>query len=92
MTGARPTSLLHLEKFWNCVLTESGIGSLTDEWLNIAVVWASPLCFIICCRMLIIRGGSFGEVNITKSQVVGETCVLINNHYCFVNQLINQSD
>ena len=44
-----------------------------------AVVWASPLCFIICCRVLIISGGSLGEVDITKSHVVGETCVVINS-------------
>ena len=43
-----------------------------------AVVWASPLCFIICCRVLIISGGSLGEADITKSHVVGETCVVIN--------------
>lgn len=56
-----------------------------------AVVWASPLCFIICCRVLIISGGSLGEADITKSHVVGETCVVINSDYCFVNQSINYS-
>lgn len=44
-----------------------------------AVVWESPLCFIICCRVLIISGGSLGEADITKSHVVGETCVVINS-------------
>ena len=55
-----------------------------------AVVWASPLCFIICCRVLIISGGSLGEADITKSHVVGETCLVIDSDYCFVNQSINQ--
>ena len=71
ITGARPISLVQLEKFWNCVLTGSGMGPFTDEWTKLAVECAKPLCFMTCCRVLIIKGGSVGEADITKSCVLG---------------------
>ena len=50
------------------------MGRLSDEWLNVAVEWANPLCFIMCCNVLMISGGSLGEADITKSCVVGDAC------------------
>ena len=74
ITGARAISLLQLEKLWKRVLTESGMGRLSDEWLNVAVEWANPLCFIMRCNVLMISGGLLGEADITKSCVVGDAC------------------
>lgn len=79
MIGVRLIFLLYLEKFWNCILIVLGMGCFIDEWLNMVVVWVSFFCFIICCRVLIISGGLFGEVDIIKLYVVGEICVVINS-------------
>lgn len=71
ITGARPVSLLQLAKFWKRVLTGSWMGPWTDEWIKVAVEWSNPLCFMTCCNVLTISGGSLGEADITKSCVLG---------------------
>lgn len=47
------------------------MGPWTDEWIKVAVEWANPLCFMTCCNVLMISGGSVGEADITKSCVLG---------------------
>ena len=71
ITDARPISSVDEVKFWKCVLTNSGIGPWIDEWTWLAVEWGYFFCFMICCKVQMISGGSAGEADKTKSWVLG---------------------
>ena len=71
ITDARPISSVDEVKFRKCVLTNSGIGPWTDEWTWLAVEWGYFFCFMICCKVQMISGGSAGEADKTKSWVLG---------------------
>lgn len=62
------------------------MGFWIDEWIKVVVEWFNFFCFMICCNVLIISGGLFGEVDIIKLCVFG---VVWKRKLFGVNWLLN---